>query len=125
VGRIYRRVCFLRFEGLGQEASRIEFTELKEAVDAARKACASGLEADSILKSLFEEEGERVAEAMAFAEVLVPMLADRIPALQAERTRVPARASVVPRMSREPLGETPSVADFIDGMLEQERPGAH
>ena len=118
VGRIYRRICFLRFEGLSAEASKMEFTELKEAVDAAKASGPTVDEADTILKTLLEEEGERVSEAIAFAEVLIPMLGDRIPA---SRSREPFPPVARPVRFAGPDPASRGIADFIDDMLAQDR----
>jgi len=125
VGRIYRRICFLRFDGQSGEASRLEFSELKEAVDAAKSASESTDEAESILRRLLEEEGERVSEAVAIAEVLIPMLADRIPAAIPARgpASSPLGVSHRPRIGPDPSER--SIADFIDDMLVQERQPEH
>ena len=124
MGRVYRRICFLRFEGRGTEATQIEFTELKEAVDAARRESPSGPEADSILKRLLEEEGERVADAVAFAEAIMPYLPDHLaatqPALSPSTLGIYKGLKDGPR----PAGDTRTVADFIDDMLAQDRPRA-
>jgi hypothetical protein len=79
VGRLYRRICFLRSEGLSCEARLLQETEFAEAVAKARGLFSSGPEADSLLGELMAEEEERVREAVAFAEVLVPILARRLP----------------------------------------------
>ncbi len=125
MGRIYRRICFLRFDGQAGEASRLEFSELKEAIDAAKSASTTTDEADAILRRLLDEEGERVSEAVAFAEVLIPMLADRIsPAIPAKSAgTLPLRASHRPRLG--PDSAERSIADFIDDMLVQDRQPAH
>jgi hypothetical protein len=117
VARVYRRVCFLRLGGLAEEAQGIEDTELAGAMAKARAA--SGSEADSILEGLLAEERERVAGAVAFAEVLVPML-DRRP--QGPSPASPA--SPAPRRARIPAHDASrGIADFIDDMLAQERTG--
>jgi hypothetical protein len=102
-----------------QEAQVIEQTEFAEAASKARGTYASESEADSLMKTLLAEEEARVAEAVAFAEVLVPMLAKRLSAL------LPApRSSPTPYPVRERKPgheENRGIADFIDDMLAQER----
>jgi hypothetical protein len=121
VGRLYRRICLLRSEGLTGEAQAIQETEFAEAAAKARGAAASEAEGDSMLKSLLAEEETRVAEAIAFAEVLVPILAKRLTAL------APApRPSPVPfpaRAKKPGHDEDRGIADFIEDMLSQERTG--
>lgn len=99
----------------------MEDNEFAEAAAKARGAAASETEGDSLLKTLLAQEEARVAEAIAFAEVLAPMLAKRLSAL------MPApRASPVPFPVRERKpghDENRGIADFIEDMLAQERTG--
>jgi len=118
VGRIYRRMCFLRFEGMVREAQVIEDTEFAQAAARARGSYASGLEAESVMDAILADERERVAEAVAFAEVLVPMLSRSLPGLAPGA----APAQAAPRTARKPAhDESRGIADFIDDMLAQER----
>ena len=120
VGRVYRRMCFLRFEGMAREAQVIEETEFAEAAAKARQASGSEYEADSVLNALLVDERERVADAVAFAEVLVPMLSRSLPGLAPAAAASPA----APRRARMPAhDESRGIADFIDDMLAQERAG--
>jgi hypothetical protein len=116
VGRIFRRICFLRAEGRADEARRVEETEFAEAAMRARQGSESEFESESILQSLLKEEKERVCDAIAFAEILVPMLAER---LGSHLGPVRAAAHVV---RKAPLsGPVPArdIADFIDDMIRQ------
>ena len=118
VARVYRRICFLRLEGLAEEAQGVEDSEFAGAVARARAACGTG--ADSILDALMAEERERVAGAVAFAEVLVPMLTRRLSGLSPATAAAPA-----PPRARLPARDASrGIADFIDDMLAQERAGA-
>jgi hypothetical protein len=119
VGRVYRRICFLRSEGLAVDAQHVEETEFAQATARARESSVSEFEADSILKSLLAEEEERVAEAVAFAEVLVPMLSKRLSGL----APLPPAAPALRRPRVPAHDETRGIADFIDDMLAQERSG--
>jgi hypothetical protein len=119
VGKVHRRLCFLRSEGREEEARQLEGRELAEAILEARKSTESDAEADALLAELFAEGEERVADAVAFAEVLVPMLAHEM--------RLPstgmAGAAERPRHRKpdaEKPGEPREIADFIDDMLAQE-----
>jgi hypothetical protein len=115
MGRIYRRVCFLRAEGRAAEALNLEQTEL-----AAAEAEAFGADGpDSRLEAFLATEEERVADAVAFAEVLVPALAERLEVLRAASPRPGAPAPRAPRPAAP--GAEHGIADFIDEMLEQER----
>jgi hypothetical protein len=122
VGRVHRRVCFLRSEGRAEDASRVEGGELAAAVAEARKTSESEAEADALLEAVIAEDEERVADAIAFAEVLLPMLAEK---LRPSSTAV-ARVAEGPRQRRPTAGrsgEAPDIADFIDDMLAQDRAG--
>ena len=120
VGRVYRRICFLRSEGLAREARRVEANEFAEAAARARGLAASEPEADSLLRGLMAEEEERVAGAIAFAEVLVPLLARRLSAHAP--APFPHAASPEPGTAAAGrAGGTRDVADFIDEMLAQDR----
>jgi hypothetical protein len=122
LGRVYRRICFLRCEGLLTEAQLVEQNEYAEAEARARQAADSDEEAESLLRTLLAEEGARVAEAIAFAEVLVPVLAKRL----ASMVPSPRLQSPGPAMTRERKpghDENRGIADFIDDMLAQERTG--
>jgi hypothetical protein len=111
-------MCFLRFEGMAREAQAIEDTEFAEASAKARSSSASEFEAESVMKTLLADERERVAEAVAFAEVLVPLLSRSLPGLATSAAAAPA----VPRRARLPADdESRGIADFIDDMLAQER----
>jgi hypothetical protein len=122
VGRVHRRLCFLRSEGREAEAREVEGSELAAAVAEARRVSGSDAEADALLSELFTEGEERVADAVAFAEVLLPMLAQEMrpaaPALahpaQGHRQRKPS--------ALRPGGDL-EIADFIDEMLAQDKTG--
>jgi hypothetical protein len=108
----------LRAEGLPGEAERLEETEFAEATAKAREGTQSEFEAESILQSLLTEEKERVADAIAFAEILVPMLAER---LAANAGPIRAAAHVVKRERVGAPAAARDIADFIDDMLSQDR----
>lgn len=113
VGRIYRRVCFLRLEGRAEEAGQLEATELAQAEARALGPGPADPEAEAALRGLLAEEEGRVAEAIAFAEVLIPALSSRPAAAAPTAPRRPAART-----------EAPGIADFIDEMLVRERPGS-
>jgi hypothetical protein len=115
---VYRRICFLRSEGLPDEAQVIQETEFAEAAARARSLLSPGSGADSLLRELMAEEEERVAQAVAFAEVLVPMLARRLPL----RPSAPPHAGPPEARARAQVGPGAArgVADFIDDMLAQD-----
>ncbi len=115
-------MCFLRSEGREAEAREIEETELAAAVVDARRVSESDAEADALLRALRAEEERRVADAVAFAEVLMPMLAERL----RPHPQAGARAPEIARqrkLNAEKSGESRGIADFIDDMLAQDRAG--
>ncbi|HXN35828.1 MAG TPA: hypothetical protein VN877_06630 [Opitutaceae bacterium] len=116
-------MCFLRSEGREAEAREIEDNELAAAVVDARRESESDAEADALLNTLRAEAEERVADAIAFAEVLMPMLAERLRPFAQAGSREPENArqrKPNPDKSGEPRG----IADFIDDMLAQDRAGS-
>jgi hypothetical protein len=116
-------MCFLRSEGREDEARALEGCELAAAVVEARRAAESDAEADTLLRALFAEGEERVADAVAFAEVLLPMLAQEMRPHLPAAARAPD-ASRQRRPSPERAGEVGEIADFIDEMLAQDRAGS-
>jgi hypothetical protein len=118
VGRIFRRICFLRTEGLSTEAERLEESEFAQAVAKARADAASEFEAESTLQAILTEEKERVADAIAFAEIIVPKLAER---LASQSGPVRAAAHVVKKPRAEAPAASRDIADFIDEMISQDR----
>ena len=137
--RIYRQVCLLRARGQLAEAAALETSDLASALSTARLTSPRNQDE----ASLFAAEDERVATAATLAELLVPLLAER---LRSELTPVAAAAppapaaSVATRDTHRPAetpsspafpttpptapSTAPSIADFIDGMLVQQRPSA-
>jgi hypothetical protein len=118
VGRIFRRICFLRAEGLTSEALRVEESEFVPAAARARSGAGSEFESESILQALLTEEKGRVCDAIAFAEILVPMLAER---LAATAGPIRAAAHVPKKMKAESPAAARDIADFIDDMLRQDK----
>jgi hypothetical protein len=139
VRRIYRQVCLLRARGQLAEAAALETSDLASALSTARLTSPRNQDE----ASLFAAEDERVTTAATLAELLVPLLAERLRAELAPAAATTAPASAAPVATRDAnrLLETPpptaspttpptapstapSIADFIDGMLVQQRPSA-
>jgi hypothetical protein len=117
--RLYRRIGLLRATGQAEAAALLETTEFSAAMESIR---AHG-DADAIAPLLAAEEA-RIADAMVLAEVLAPLLASRLAASQG--TTPLAVSSRTKPLRREPTvpggaASSPTVADFIDGMLAQDR----
>jgi hypothetical protein len=109
---------------MAAEAQVVEENEFARATARARDSFESPSEAESLLKTLLAAEEARVAEAIAFAEILVPMLVKRLSHL-APAPRVSAAAAFATRERKPVQDENHGIADFIDDMLAQERKGAH
>ncbi len=121
--RLHRRICLLRAGGQAEAAGQLEQTELAAALESIR---ASG-DSASVAPLLAAEEA-RVAEAVTLAEVLAPLLARQLAALPGQASHPgPGRLGPLRRNplmpGRLPGQPAPSVADFIDGMLAQDRAG--
>jgi hypothetical protein len=117
--RLYRRICLLRANGQADAATLLESTEFSAAMESIH---AHG-DANSVAPLLAAEDA-RIADAVALAEVLAPLLASRLAAVQgAVPPAVSSRTKPVRREPVVPGGASPSptVADFIDGMLAQDR----
>lgn len=119
VRRIYRRICLLRATGRGEEASDLQNTEFSRALSAARDASSSGVKEASLLAA----EAERVSAACMLAELVAPLLAERLRAEPgfAASSVVTASSSAnnasASSPSRAPGTPVPGIADLIDGML--------
>ena len=115
---MFRRVCLLRLEGREADARRLLEGEFSKAEADARSACRDDPDAETSLRAFLAGEGERVAQAMAFAEVLMPELSRHFEAQGVPR----AAHGAAPHGRRAAApAEAPSVADFIEDMLSQER----
>lgn len=122
VRRTYRRVCVLRATGKKEEAERLENGEFAHALSVAREAADNGDTEATVLA----EEAERVSSACVLAELLAPLLAEKLRADAhsfAVAPQVPVTQSVPeksPGTARPPAENVPSIADLIDGMLSQQ-----
>jgi hypothetical protein len=116
LGRIHRRVCFLRSEGRAIDARRLEEGDFAQAK--AEALAAGGPDADARLRSFLAEEEERAAGAIACVDLLLPELSERAAALgSALGAQAPAQRPPRPVDS----GAERGIADFIDEMLAQDR----
>lgn len=134
--RTYRRVCLLRATGRHAEALDLEIDDLSLALSAARDGGAS----ERATAAAMAEEAERVANAATLAEVLAPLLAEKLratPALASSAAAVPAAVSsrssapAPPPPSSSPApsapakpapAASPSITDLLDGMFAQAAP---
>ena len=119
---LYRRICLLRATGAAEEAGRLEAGEFARA-----KAEAAASEGDGpSWPSRLAAEEKRVAEASILAELLAPLLAERLrrPGRSATTDGLSAVLDAFPAKSAArtfPRGAALEVADLIEGMLALER----
>ena len=113
---MYRRICVLRLNGRSAEAGRLHDGEFSAALERLREASADDPDFPSLLEAQLAAEEERAAEAVALAEVLLPLLTEQLGRAPAAAAR-PAPRPAAPAGPR----ETPGIADFIDEMLAHDR----
>jgi hypothetical protein len=132
VRRIYRRIGVLRATGREQEAETVENRDLARALTVARAAAESESEETAVLAV----EAERVLNASLLAEMLAPLLAERLQSTLGASVADGSRAatfappsettapvaSIAPAKLPQPRKNEgmPSIADLIDGMLSQD-----
>jgi len=114
VAAIYRRVCLLRYSGRAAEAARLESGDLARTL---RQVAAPAGETAAFVTyrdGLFALETERMRHAHAVAELLAPLLLERLGrAPDATRSHHPPPT---PPAVRGPV----NIADMIDTMLAQQ-----
>jgi hypothetical protein len=111
---IYRRICLLRCSGRAAEAKRLESGDLACAL---QQMAGSGGETAAFATyrdGVFEIETERVRHAQAVAELLAPLLLERLGRPGAPAG--PVRPAPVPAAKRGPV----DIADMIDTLLAQQ-----
>lgn len=113
--QLYRRICLLRAGHRLPEAKELEELTLPAALAAVRSAGDDGQ-----ISGLLDAEAAKVADVQAIAELLAPLLAAQ---LNLARASFPVVAPAAVRPLPSPIRSgAPSIADFIDGMIAQERP---
>lgn len=116
-------MCLLRQRGQTQEATQLETEQLKPALEAARRHCATPDDFETHWHHLRQTEEERVNSAAVLADLLAPLLADRL------AVQVPAGGAATPARTASPKPSRPTsapaeIADLIDSMLDQQRSSA-
>jgi hypothetical protein len=126
---LIRRICLLREQGLTDEAARLEQEDLAVAVRGLRQEQLGEILPESVLREMFTCEEQRVANAVALTELLLPKLleglAERTP--PGGRVSVPRPAQAVPlsSVSRAPAAGSPLIPDLLDAMLAAEFTNRH
>ena len=113
----------LREQGDQADADRVQAGPLAELLAALRTPADSDAAFDQRVAVIFAVERDRVANAAVLAELLLPLLAERLPlAAQSAAPDAPAGHPIT-RVTR-PLPLAPAgiagIADFIDEMIAQE-----
>jgi hypothetical protein len=127
VTQIYRRVCVLRAQGRGGDAAQLYAGKFSEALDVIEQFAGAGPDTEARLQSLLAAEDERVASASVVAELVTPLIADRLREIfpGTSSPSAPRNESVEKPAASSPAsqapGSAPSIADLIEGMLAQER----
>lgn len=115
----------LRASGHEEEAAALEHGELARALSAAR----IGAEGEVDEAALLAQESDRVATASALADLVAPLLAERLRAeiaslaIRAPGTAaapIPSAPDPPPPPARAPAETAPAIVDLIDGMLSQQ-----
>lgn len=136
VRRIYRRICLLRATGRHSEALDLEIDEFSRVLAASHDA---GV-AEHRTSAAMSEEAARVTQAATLAEVLAPLLAEKLressaPVVAASPATAPSPAALSQTASARPafaapshspspapVSGAPSVTDLLDGMFALESP---
>lgn len=111
---MYRRVCLLRCSGRTAEAARLESGELAHTLRRIAAPAGESTAFATYRDGLFELETERVRHAQAVAELLAPLLLERL-----GRTPAPERAARTAPATPSARGPV-DIADMIDTMLSQQ-----
>jgi hypothetical protein len=123
VARVCRRVCVLRERGQNAEAEQLRSGSLPELLSAVRTPTDTDATIAERLESVFTHEAERVADAAALAELLVPLLSEQLRSSPALQGVIPATiVPPTPPPKKPPARRAASIADFIDEMIAQESP---
>lgn len=111
---IYRRICLLRCSGRATEAARLESVELACALQQMAASAGETAAFATYRDGVFEIETERVRHAQAVAELLAPLLLERLGRPAAGAGTV--RPAPVAAPKRDPV----DIADMIDTLLAQQ-----
>ena len=132
ITRCIRRICLLHEQGNTVEAISLQQGDFGNALRDFRLAHGPDSLPDAELRSMFEAEKKRVADAVVLSELLIPQLIKSFPAAAASAPQIrPAAAAVAPaRDTAVPFpraaaaaGVSPVIADLLDAMLASERGG--
>jgi hypothetical protein len=121
VARICRRVCVLRERGCTDEAETLRRSELDVLLATLRQEASEPAVVDRQFESIFAAEADRVANASVLAELLAPLLRERLPAPTVAESSAPRTSSPSAVPARRPRpAAAGGIADFIDEMIAHE-----
>ena len=117
----------LRERGQTDEAEQLHRGSLQEMLAAVRGPEDTDATLHEKLNAIFAVETERVANAAVLAELLAPLLTDRVAAASSAHAAVvsaaaPSMAAPPPPSPPKPERRAASIADFIDEMIAQDKP---
>jgi hypothetical protein len=128
VARLVRRVCVLRERGETDAAENLRLGALASLITSVQNAADDPAGVAQRIEAIYATEQERVANASALAELLLPLLTDSAPVfgahpeseLQVTAMHSPSPAVPTPPTSK-PVRRPGDIADFLDDMIAQER----
>jgi hypothetical protein len=131
VARLCRRICLLRECNQASAAEELRRGALTEAIGAIRTTADSDEAIQQKLDAIFAAEAERVANAAVLAELLAPLIGQKLQsrdpfgAAASAAFEAPATpAALVPPPAPTPApprGNPADIAHFIDEMIAQDR----
>ena len=127
VARLVRRVCVLRERGETDEAENLHNGALASLLASLRQTSDDPASVEQRIEAIYVIEQERVANASALAELLLPLLTDSAPLFGAlSEPPMTAMPSPPPTAAYEaepakPARRPGDIADFLDDMIAQER----
>lgn len=128
VARLVRRVCVLRERGEMDAAENLRTGALASLITSLKHAADVPASVDHRIEAIYVTEQERVANASALAELLLPLLTDSAPLFgtlaeakpQAAAMHSPPPGIPTPPPAK-PVRRPGDIADFLDDMIAQER----
>jgi hypothetical protein len=122
-------MCVLRERGQGEEAEALRRDVLDSQLARLRESSADPAAIDQRFESVLATEVDRVATASVLAELLAPLLRDRLPvpspAVSAAGAAPRPTNVPPPAPKRAPRPAAGGIADFIDEMIAHERDAKH
>ncbi|MGA3006567.1 MAG: hypothetical protein ABSE59_01630 [Opitutaceae bacterium] len=112
IARLCRQVCLCRTRGETAEASRFEIM--------LRAKLSTGFD-EAVLQEIFSAEQRRVIDALMLAELLGPLLAEKLTFASSNGPPVRVVSVIDETPATDKKARSTEIADLIEGMLVQER----